>query len=122
MDVLRTLNPNLFIKHKASLSMFEPEEESVVLEIVCSILDISADEMMKIGETTKKIIIFDPSLENEDSAVEKLKDALKDMSKEEAVVAGMFISGLLRCNLAEQYTRAMAESVASEETDRRTEN
>ncbi len=97
--------------------MFEPEEESVVLEIVCSILDISADEMMKIGDAAKKIIIFDPSVEDEDSAVEKFKDALKDMSKEEAVVAGMFISGLLRCNLAEQYMRAMTESEAGGEAD-----
>ncbi len=115
MDV--TLNPNLFIRHGARLTMFEPEEESVVLEIVCSILDISADEMMKIGDATKKIIIFDPSVEDEDSAVEKFKDALEGMSKEEAVVAGMFISGLLRCNLVEQYMRAMAESEAGEEAD-----
>jgi hypothetical protein len=88
--------------------MFEPDEESIVLEIVCSFLDITPDEMVKIGDTTKNMI-FDPSVESEEAAVERLKGALKEMSNEQSVIAGMFISGLLRCNLAQQYTRAMAE-------------
>jgi hypothetical protein len=97
--------------------MFEPDEESIVLEIVCGFLDITPDEMMKIGDITKKIIIFDPSLESEEVAVERIKGALEEMSKEQAVIAGMFISGLLRCNLAEQYMRAMRESEGCQETE-----
>jgi hypothetical protein len=38
---------------------------------------------------------------------------LNDMPKEHALIAGVFISGLLRCNLAQQiqqqYTQAMAK-------------
>ncbi len=92
--------------------MFEPKEESLVLEIVRGFFDISSDEMMQIGDLTKKLL-FDPGVESEEAAVEQLKAALKDMSKEHALIAGMFISGLLRCNLAEQiqqqYMQAMAE-------------
>jgi hypothetical protein len=87
--------------------MFEPEEESVVLEIVSGLLDIAPDEMRRIGEATKKLVVFDPSLESEEEATARLKGALDEMSKEDAVMAGIFISGLLRCNLAEQYMRAM---------------
>jgi hypothetical protein len=107
MAVTATLNPNLFIRHGARLTMFEPEEESVVLEIISSLLDIAPDEMVRIGEATKKLITFDPSLESEEEATARLKVALDEMSKEEAVMAGVFTSGLLRCNLAEQYMRAM---------------
>ena len=46
--------------------MFEPEEESVVLEIVSGLLDIAPDEMVRIGEATKKLVTFDPSLESEE--------------------------------------------------------
>jgi len=96
--------------------MFEPDEESTVLEIVCSFLNITPDEMMKIGDTTKKII-FDPCVENEEIAVEQLKAAIKEMSNEQAVIAGMFISGLLRCNLEQQCMRAMAESKGCQGTE-----
>jgi len=96
--------------------MFEPDEESIVLEIVCSLLDIKPDEMMKIGDVAKKII-FDPNVESEEAAVKGLKDALKDISNEQAVIAGMFISGLLRCNLAQQYAQAMAESESCQNTE-----
>jgi hypothetical protein len=92
--------------------MFEPKEESLVLEIVRGFFDIPAEEMMKIGDLTKKLL-FDPGIECEEAAVEQLKAALKDMPKEHALIAGMFISGLLRCNLAQQiqqqYLQAMAE-------------
>lgn len=90
--------------------MFEPEEESVVMEIVSGLLDVAPDEMMRIGEVTKKLVIFDPSIESEEEATKRLKGALEEMSKEEAVMAGIFISGLLRCNLADQYMRAMRGS------------
>jgi hypothetical protein len=90
--------------------MFEPNEESLVLEIVRGFLDIPADEMMKIGDLTKKLL-FDPGVDSEEAAVEQLKAALNDMPKEHALIAGVFISGLLRCNLAQQiqqqYTQAM---------------
>ncbi|KQC13721.1 MAG: hypothetical protein APR56_04875 [Methanosaeta sp. SDB] len=114
---MEPFGPNLFIRQRAGHIMFEPEEESIVLEIVCGILDISPDEMMNIGDAAKEIIIFDPSLESKETAVGRLKEALKDMSKEEAVVAGMFISGLLRCNLEQQYMRAMAENERCEDSE-----
>ena len=89
--------------------MFEPNEESTVLEIVCGLLDMAPDEMMEIGDIAKNAI-FDPSVESEDEACKRLKGALEDMSNEQAVIAGMFISGLLRCNLAQHCMQAMAES------------
>ena len=61
----------------------------------------------------RKKLFFDPAVCSEEAAVEKLKEALKDMPKEHALIAGMFISGLLRCNMAQQiqqqYMRATAE-------------
>lgn len=90
--------------------MFESEEESVVLEIVSGLLDVAPDEMMRIGEATKKLVIFDPSIESEEVANKRLKGALEEMSAEEAMMAGIFISGLLRCNLADQYMQAMRGS------------
>ncbi len=98
--------------------MFEPDEESTVFDIVCGILDITPDDMMKIGDTTKKVF-FDPCVENEEEeeeALERLKGALKEMSNEQAVIAGMFISGLLRCNLAQQYMQAMAQAEGDQDT------
>jgi len=121
MAVPGTLNPNLFIRHRSRLTMFEPEEESVVLEIVSSLLDIAPDEMVRIGEATKKLVVFDPSLESEEEATKRLREALDEMSKEEAVMAGIFISGLLRCNLAMQYMRAMGGQEGCEEPEGRGE-
>ena len=89
--------------------MFEAEEESVILEIVCGILGVSPEDMMEIGERAKRIITFDPDLEEEGEAMGRVREAVRDMSSEEAVVAGVFISGLLRCSLREQYLRASAE-------------
>jgi hypothetical protein len=92
--------------------MFEPNEESLVLEIVRGFLDIPADEMMKIGDLTKKLL-FDPGVDSEEAAIEQLKAALNDMPKEHTLIAGVFISGLLRCNLAQQiqqqYMQTMEE-------------
>jgi hypothetical protein len=93
-------------------SMFEPKEESLVLEIVRGFFDIPSDEMMKIGDRFK-MLLFDPQTGNEQEAVAKLKEALKEMPKEHVLMAGLFISGLLRCNLAQQveqqYMQAKAE-------------
>ncbi|MDD4160913.1 MAG: hypothetical protein PHW87_00355 [Methanothrix sp.] len=92
--------------------MFEPKEESLVMEIVRSFFDITPEEMMKIGDQFKKLL-FDPQTGSEEEAAAKLKEALKDMSKEQVLMAGMFVSGLLRCNLVpqieQQYQQAKAE-------------
>ncbi len=92
--------------------MFEPNEESIVLEIVRGFFDIPGDEMMRIGDQMK-MQLFDPGIDSQEAAIEQLKAALKDMPKEHVLIAGMFISGLLRCNLAhqvqQQYMQAMAE-------------
>lgn len=88
--------------------MFEPKEESLIIEIVGSFFDITSDEMMKIGDLTKKLL-FDPGVDSEKAAVEQLRAALKDMPKEHALIAGVFMSGLLRCNLAQQERQCMQE-------------
>jgi hypothetical protein len=93
-------------------SMFEPNEESIILEIARSFFDIPSEDMMRIGDLTKNAL-FGPETKNENEAVEQLKAALQGMSKEHVLIAGMFISGLLRCNLSpeiqRQYMQAMAE-------------
>lgn len=91
--------------------MFEPKEESLVLEIVRGFFDIPSDEMMKIGDLTKKLL-FDPGVDSEEAAVEQIKAALKDMPKEHALIAGVFISGLLRCNLAQQIQQQCMQEMA----------
>lgn len=92
--------------------MFEPNEESLVLEMVRGFFDIPSEEMMKIGDQFK-MLLFGPQTSSEQEAVAKLKEALKDMPKEQVLLAGMFVSGLLRCNLAkqveQQYQQAKAE-------------
>ena len=110
---MRGREAKAFHQARSTPIMFEPDEESTVLGIVCGFLDISQDEMMKIGEEVK-MSIFDPGVESEKDAVGRLRDALEGMTKEEALLAGIFISGLLRCNLAQQYMRAMAEQEGSE--------
>ncbi|HSD56597.1 MAG TPA: hypothetical protein VLB04_00340 [Methanotrichaceae archaeon] len=91
--------------------MFEPKEESLVLDIVRGFFDIPAEEMMKIGDLTKKLL-FDPGVDSEEAAVEQIKAALKDMPKEHALIAGVFISGLLRCNLAQQIQQQCMQEMA----------
>jgi hypothetical protein len=91
--------------------MFEPNEESLVLEIVRGFFDIPSEDMMKIGDQFK-MLLFDPQTDSEQEAVAKLKDALKDMSKEQVLMAGMFVSGLLRCNLAQQVEQQFQQAKA----------
>ena len=44
----------------------------------------------------------------------RFKAALKDMPKEHALIAGMFISGLLRCNLAQQAQHCQQDRAEGE--------
>lgn len=93
--------------------MFDPNEESIVIEIVRGFFDIPSEDMMRIGDLIKKQL-FDPGVESEAAAAEQIKAALKDMPNEHALIAGVFLSGLLRCNIAPQiqqmYMQHMAES------------
>ena len=93
--------------------MFESKEESLVLEIVRSFFGISSDDMMKIGDSTKNLL-FDPGIESEEEAIGRLKAALNDMPKEHALITGMFISGFLRCNMAQQINQQYKEAMAEE--------
>ncbi|VVB71915.1 Uncharacterised protein [uncultured archaeon] len=94
--------------------MFDPNEESIVLEMVRSFFDIPNDEMMKIGDTTKTLL-FDPNITSEEEAVGRLKDALSSMPQEHALIAGVFMSGLLRCNLAQQIQQQYMQAKEKEE-------
>ena len=91
--------------------MFEPNEESLVLEMVRGFFDIPSEEMIKIGDKFK-MLLFDPQTGSEDEAVAKLKEALKDMPKEHVLMAGLFVSGLLRCNLAQQVEQQFMQAKA----------
>jgi hypothetical protein len=93
--------------------MFDSREESLVLEIVRGFFGISSDDTMKIGDMTKKLL-FDPEVDSEEAAAKQIKAALADMSKEQALITGMFISGLLRCNLAQQVNQGFEEAMAAE--------
>jgi hypothetical protein len=68
--------------------------------------------MMKIGDMTKKLL-FNPVTGSEEEAMSSLKEALNGLPTEQVLMAGMFVSGLLRCNLSQQieqqYSRAKAE-------------
>jgi hypothetical protein len=69
--------------------------------------------MMNIGDMTKNLL-FGPGAKNEEEAIQQIKAALECMPKEHALITGMFISGLLRCNLSQeiqrQYTEEMGET------------
>jgi hypothetical protein len=92
--------------------MFEPNEESIVLEIVRGFFGIPSEDLIAIGDKMKKALFEDPTT-SEEQALSNLKCALEDMSKEQVLIAGMFVSGLMRCNLKEQieqeYQQAQAE-------------
>jgi len=92
--------------------MFEPDEETMVLEIVRGFFDIPTEEMVKIGDLIKNLL-FDPVTGSEEEAMSRLKEALEGLPTEQVLLAGMFVSGLLRCNLAQQieqqYARAKSE-------------
>jgi len=81
--------------------MFDPREETMVLEMVRGFFDISAQDMMKIGDLTKQLL-FNPGACSEEEAASEFREALQEMPKEHVFMAGMFASGLLRCNLAQQ--------------------
>ncbi len=88
----------------------------MVLEIVRSFFDIPSEEMMKIGDRFK-MLLFDPQIGSEQDAVAKLKEALKEMPKEHVLMAGLFISGLLRCNLAQQVGQQYMQAKAEEKIE-----
>ena len=92
--------------------MFEPNEESIVLEIVRGFFVIPSEDMIAIGDKMKTALFESPTA-SEEQALSSLKAALQDLSKEQVLIAGMFVSGLLRCNLSEQieqqYLQAQAE-------------
>jgi hypothetical protein len=84
--------------------MFDPEEESMLIEILRGFFKIPVEEMKQIGDTTRKLLFEQTGIENEEAAVENVREALKDMSKEHALVMGVFISSFIRCNLAQCKT------------------
>lgn len=88
----------------------------MVLEIVRGFFDIPSEEMMKIGDQFK-MLLFDPQTGSEQEAVAKLKEALKDMPPEHILMAGMFVSGLLRCNLAQQVEQQFQQAKAEGEIE-----
>jgi hypothetical protein len=97
--------------------MFDPNEESLILEIVRGFFDIPSEEMMKIGDQFKKLL-FDPGAASEEDAAANLMGALEDMPKEQVLLAGMFVSGLLRCNLVPQIQQQFMQAQAEGKTDR----
>ncbi len=84
----------------------------MVLEIVRGFFDIPVEDMVKIGDMIKNLL-FNPVTGSEEEAMSRLKEALEGLPKEQVLLAGMFVSGLLRCNLAqqieEQYEQAKSE-------------
>ncbi len=88
----------------------------MVMEIVRSFFDITPEEMMKIGDQFKKLL-FDPGAASEEDAAANLREALQDMPKEQVLLAGMFVSGLLRCNLVPQIQQQFMQAQAEEKTD-----
>jgi hypothetical protein len=96
--------------------MFDPNEESLILEIVRGFFDVPSEEMMKIGDQFKKLL-FDPGAACEEDAAANLRSALQDMPKEHILLAGMFVSGLLRCNLVPQIQQQYMQAQAEEKID-----
>ena len=96
--------------------MFDPNEESLILEIVRGFFDVPQEEMMKIGDQFKKRL-FDPGAASEEDAAASLREALQDMPKEQVLLAGMFVSGLLRCNLVPQIQQQFMQAQAEGKTD-----
>ena len=83
----------------------------MVLEIVRGFFDIPTEEMVKIGDRIKDLL-FNPVTGREEEAMNNLKEALEGLPTEHVLLAGMFVSGLLRCNLAQQIEQQYARSKA----------
>ncbi|HPT19214.1 MAG TPA: hypothetical protein PLJ25_04060 [Methanothrix sp.] len=85
--------------------MFEANEESWALEVVRSLFDVPSEELIEIGDMVKESL-FDPSIASREEAAAKIKSASEGMSQEKLLLAGMFLSGLLRCKLAQDASRS----------------
>ena len=75
----------------------------MVLEIVRGFFDIPPEEMVKIGDLIKNLL-FNPVTGSEEEAMSNLKEALEGLPTEQVLLAGMFVSGLLRCNLSSRLS------------------
>jgi hypothetical protein len=104
--------------------MFDPTEESMVMDLVRSFLDIPAEETIKTGDLIKNLLFSSDSCELDAPA--KLKAAIQEMTNEQALMAGMFISGLLRCNvipqIMQQFEQAKAEGNAEEKSEEKADS
>ena len=80
--------------------MFDAKEESWALEVVRSLFDMPSEELIEIGDMVKESL-FDPSTGSKEEAADKIRAASEGMSQEKLIIAGMFLSGLLRCKLAQ---------------------
>ncbi len=89
--------------------MFEANEESWALEVVRSLFDVPSEELIEIGDMVKESL-FDPSIGSREEAAAKIMAASEGMSKERLILAGMFLSGLLRCKLAQDASRSAEQS------------
>lgn len=96
--------------------MFDPDGESIVLEIVRGFFDIPPDDMMKIGDLTKHMF-FDPGIDSKEEAIKQVKAALVDMPKEHVLISGVFLSGLLRCHLVQQAQQQYAQETAEDKQE-----
>ncbi len=84
--------------------MFDANEESWALEVVRNLFDLPSEELIKIGDMVKNSL-FDPSTASKEEAVAKIREASQGMSQEKLILAGMFLSGLLRCKLAQEASQ-----------------
>jgi len=94
--------------------MFDANEESWALEVVRSLFDMPSEELIEIGDMVKESL-FDPSKASKEEAVASIMAASKGMSQEKLIVAGMFLSGLLRCKLAQQTGEMSSEDFGAPE-------
>jgi hypothetical protein len=96
--------------------MFDANEESWALEVARSLFDMPPEELIEIGDMVKESL-FDPSTASKEEAVANILAASKGMSQEKLIVAGMFLSGLLRCKLAQQAGEMSGEDFGTPEEE-----